>query len=265
MAKELQKLLGTVRLPPAEIAAKTREIYEAVLGESEYLACGNFERIHTRDLRLFFDQYDRVFFRGQCLEMVGEDHLFFRLSNRMTSAGGKTTRRVPHRRFGGSRRPEYEIAVSTTLLFQAFGDVDRPITVAGIVCRDRLEALQRVFEHELVHLIEWLIWHNSSCTKVRFQNIAANFFAHNEHTHRLITPRERAFKKYGIRAGDRVSFRFDGMHYTGIVNRITKRATVLVEDPQGERFSDGKRYQRFYVPVPLLEKEETGEGNTDDR
>jgi hypothetical protein len=252
---ELRDLLNTVRLAPQEIAAKTREIYQAVLDESKYLGRGNFERIHTQDLRSFFDHYDRSFFHGQCLKMVGEERLFFRLSDRMTSAGGKTTRRVLRRPWGGSARPEYEIAVSTTLLFQAFGDVDRPISVAGIVCRDRLEALQRVFEHELVHLMEWLVWDRSSCTRARFQNIAANFFAHHEHTHRLITPRERARTKYGIRAGDRVSFRFDGTHYTGIVNRITKRATVLVEDPQGERFSDGKRYQRFYVPLPLLKKE----------
>jgi len=28
---------------------------------------------------------------------------------------------------------------------------------------------------------------------------------------------------------------------------------VLVEDHQGEQYSDGKRYAKFYIPVPLLE------------
>jgi len=37
------------------------------------------------------------------------------------------------------------------------------------------------------------------------------------------------------------------------VNRITKRATVLVEDERGMRYSDGKRYAKFYVPVASLE------------
>ena len=38
----------------------------------------------------------------------------------------------------------------------------------------------------------------------------------------------------------------------GRVNRLTKRATVLVEDPEGERFSDGRSYRRYYVPILQL-------------
>ena len=83
--------------------------------------------------------------------------------------------------------------------------------------------------------------------------IANRFFGHTDHHHQLITPRERAFTEFGIRPGARVSFRFDGQHHIGVVNRITKRATVLVEDKRGERYSDGKRYTKFYVPVSLLE------------
>jgi hypothetical protein len=36
------------------------------------------------------------------------------------------------------------------------------------------------------------------------------------------------------------------------VNRITRRATILVEDSRGERFSDGKRYLKYYVPIHQL-------------
>ena len=111
-------------------------------------------------------------------------------------------------------------------------------------------------EHELVHLIELLIWRQSSCSASRFQGIANRFFGHTEHMHQLITPREQAFTKYGIKSGDRVSFRLDGQHYTGFVNRITKRATVLVEDSRGRRYSDGKHYTKFYVPVQMLESVE---------
>jgi len=38
-----------------------------------------------------------------------------------------------------------------------------------------------------------------------------------------------------------------------VVNRITKRATVLVENEQAPRYSDGKRYAKFYIPVGILE------------
>ena len=124
--------------------------------------------------------------------------------------------------------------------------------MSGIECRDRLEALQRILEHELVHLIEFILWQQSSCSAARFQSVANRFFSHTEHTHQLITPRERAFAKFGLKAGSRVSFRVDGQHYVGIVNRITKRATVLVEDSRGTRYTDGKRYAKFYVPVGQL-------------
>ena len=53
-----------------------------------------------------------------------------------------------------------------------------------------------------------------------------------------------------------VRFRFDGVQHTGIVNRIRKRATVLVEDREGQRYSDGKHYIKFYVPVQFLEAAE---------
>ena len=38
------------------------------------------------------------------------------------------------------------------------------------------------------------------------------------------------------------------------MNRITRRATILVPSPQGEKFSDGGRYLRFYVPLEKLKK-----------
>ena len=41
--------------------------------------------------------------------------------------------------------------------------------------------------------------------------------------------------------------------------RITRRATVLVESPEGQHYSDGKRYQKFYVPLDMLEKLGDGE------
>lgn len=129
----------------------------------------------------------------------------------------------------------------------------KPIVMSGIECRDRLEALQRVVEHEMVHIMEMLVWVDSKCTRPRFQSIANRHFAHTDHRHQLITPRERALVEYGIQPGRRVSFRFEGRHYVGLVNRVTKRATILVEDATGQRYSDGKAYTKFYVPVNMLE------------
>ena len=51
----------------------------------------------------------------------------------------------------------------------------------------------------------------------------------------------------------KVSFKIDGRALTGIVNRVTKRATVLVEDDEGRLYSDNKRYLKYYVPLSMLE------------
>ena len=111
---------------------------------------------------------------------------------------------------------------------------------------------QRVAEHEMTHLIEMLIWNSGNCSQPRFQGIARAFFAHTDYQHDLITQRERAAAKFNIRVGDMVFFRSGGAKIVGRVNRITRRATVLVNDPKGERFSDGGRYTRWYVPLEEL-------------
>jgi hypothetical protein len=54
--------------------------------------------------------------------------------------------------------------------------------------------------------------------------------------------------------GDLVRFNHEGRSYRGVVNRITRRASVLVPSPEGIAYSDGRKYLRFYVPLESLEK-----------
>jgi hypothetical protein len=68
----------------------------------------------------------------------------------------------------------------------------------------------------------------------------------------LVTQRERAHRLFDIRLGSRVRFSFEGRQLVGVVNRITRRATVLVESERGVRYNDGKRYEKFYIPIVNL-------------
>jgi hypothetical protein len=255
MPRNLLEIVESTTLEADDTAARTKQIHAVVLNESKYIDDPDFTRIHPTDLELLFTEYDDQFFDGQIKESLGTRPLHFGLSKRMTSSGGKTawfSDKLDGRNW-------YEISVSTTILFSCFaGDDHRPISGSGIICHDRLDALQRVMEHELVHLIEMLLWEKSSCSKPRFHSISLRFFRHTENKHKLITPREKAIAKYGIRPGMTVRFRFDGVEHQGIVNRINKRATVLVEDRQGQRYSNGKHYAKFYIPVQLLKAVERG-------
>ncbi len=248
--KELEQLVRHKRVPSAERELANRAIVDSVYMTSPHLVEPDFMSIHPDDILLLFELYDEHYFEGKLRRSVPAQQISFRLSRRMTRVGGKTTRWSDRTR----RKPDrYEIAVSTTLLFQSFQDPERKVTVTGLECDSRLDGLMRIMEHELVHLIEMLVWSDSSCARQRFQTIASGFFGHTDHRHDLITPREVAVTQYGIRPGVRVRFDHEGHQLEGVVNRITKRATVLVVHPSGERYSDGKRYVKFYVPVSQLE------------
>lgn len=257
--KRLSDICSAASLSPVDRQAKLLRISDHVVRNSRAIDAPNFTQIARRDLETMVEAYDAEFFDSCCAAAAREHALAFRLSSRMTSAGGKTTRTIypPMRNRPG--RIDYEIALSTTLLFQTFRDDSRPIRVCGLTCGDRLAAMMRIVEHELIHLAEMLVWVHSDCAAKRFQGIANRLFGHTEHRHELVTQRERARTEFNIRLGDRVTFVIAGQKLHGIVNRITRRATVLVANPAGELFSDGQRYVRYYVPLPQLKRlEKTG-------
>ncbi len=248
----LNRVLLTSDPGPARVERWTRDIGRRLLLASRHARERNFTRIHVEDLSLLFAAYDERFLNGLCGELLGRGDLAFRLSSRMTRAGGKTTR---FKHPDGTSR--FEIAVATSILFDGFLADDPAVTVCGLPCHDRLEALQRLLEHEIVHLAEWLCWDESHCGRTRFQGIASRLFLHRAHTHQLITRSERA-AKLGFTVGTRVSFRYRDRWLTGRVSRITKRATVLVDDPAGELWSDGRPYVRYYVPLGGLRPVSSG-------
>jgi hypothetical protein len=61
--------------------------------------------------------------------------------------------------------------------------------------------------------------------------------------------------KFDLRVGDAVTFTFDGRSLRGMLNRVNRRATVLVESPTGVRYTNGKRYDKFYIPLGMLKKD----------
>ncbi|MFN9879479.1 MAG: hypothetical protein ACK557_13470, partial [Planctomycetota bacterium] len=72
--------------------------------------------------------------------------------------------------------------------------------------------------------------------------------------HHRLTNREAAALQHNLRPGDRVCFPFEGQQLLGTINRIHKRATVLVPDTRGQAYSDGSRYLKYYVPLRNLVK-----------
>jgi hypothetical protein len=112
------------------VAALSQDVHRWLLAVSPNLDAANFTTLQSTDLGHLFDEYDRRFFDAAIGASVQPDALGFRMSARMTSAGGKTVRFVTQ---GHPEQTRYEISVSTTLLYQCFnGDDHRPISVSGV-------------------------------------------------------------------------------------------------------------------------------------
>lgn len=248
----LREIVSRRRLAEGDRRRLCYQIGQQTLASSRAMKSPNFLLTTTNDLQGMAERYDDFFFEGHCLAVARHFGMQFRWSKRMTSTGGKTVRTTHTHRQSGKQHTHYEIVLSTPLLFQTFGDLQRPIRVTGLLCTNRLQAMQRILEHELIHLAEMLVWEDSCCAAARFQSIASRLFGHTEHKHDLITQRERAARKFNIQVGSRVYFQHEGGRHVGTVNRITRRATVLVADPTGQLYDDGERYRKYYVPLSHL-------------
>ncbi len=169
-------------------------IADEVLRKSKCIKKANFDLVGLEDLERMASLYDHHFFDGHCLGMAKDAGLSFRWSRRMTSAGGKTTRTSWPATLFRAGRTHYEITLSSSLLFQTFREDSREARVCGCICNNRLEAMQRILEHEMIHLLEMLVWIDSNCAAPRFQSITSRLFGHKEHRHELVTQRERASK-----------------------------------------------------------------------
>ena len=125
--------------------------------------------------------------------------------------------------------------------------------VNGLPSRNALEAFQLVFEHELCHVIEFINFHSSSCSRARFKNIAYRLFGHLESYHQLPTRQRIISEKSGLKIGDSVSFMYGNQRLQGVLYKLNKRATVMVKAKNGNYADrEGVRYRKFLVPVEFL-------------
>jgi hypothetical protein len=242
----------SLRLPEEAIRQRLQTIQQALLAHSRYIKETNFTAIHLRDLEFLFGEYDARFLDGLCSAELNGRRITFALSDRLTVSGG-ITKRIRSQ----SGEVRFEILIASGMLFDGFRGTNDRATVGGLDCGNRLDALQRIFEHELIHLLEFVCWEHSSCSRPRFQEIAARLFLHRAHTHTLMTRRAQA-ANLGVHPGSLVSFEFRGRLLAGRVARIAKRATVMVEDPSGPRYTDGRHYQKYSVPIAVLKLRERG-------
>lgn len=241
-----------IRYTEEEIKYKRYQVAELLMARSAHVKSSDVTAVSDRDLHLLFACYDQVFFENWFKESF-PGTLQFSFSRRMTKSAGKTY--FP--KDADPARPEnlvIQVKISIDMIF-AYGAVENSNRVGGITTRNSLEALQVVLEHELIHVIEFINFQQSSCSKNRFKTMASCLFGHTESFHCLPTSQQIARQKLGLTVGDRVVFSVEGKTMEGLLYAVHKRAVVMVPDKQGA-YTDkrGQWYTKYYVPLSILKR-----------
>lgn len=239
------------KLPGDVIRNKRKEAAKRLLQASANINGESINALSSDDLRLLFQLYDEIFLESW-FDKNFRGKLKFSLSRQMTKSAGLT--RCPKNI--EKLKPEevvIEIKIGVDFFFH-YDLIDGSKSVGGVETSSSLEALQLVFEHELCHVIEFIHFGRSNCSKERFKTIAGGLFGHTESFHKLPTNRQIVGERLGLNIGDTVAFTFEGIRYTGILYNVNKRATVMVRDNNGLMSDrEGRRYSKYYVPLKLLE------------
>lgn len=202
-------------------------------------------------LELIFWGYDSLVFQNAFSVLIshGGHTLCFSANPRLTSSGGRL---LTSRAKKGARR--FKIEISSYILARSFSDeMPGPFVVNGLPADSRLAAAILILEHELVHLAEYLLYGDSNCNLHRFRRFAYTWFGHTDVSHGLATARQELSTK-GLTVGSWVEFEHKGNTLRGVINRVTKRATVLIPcgARDGQKYNDGRHYRKMYVPLRYL-------------
>jgi hypothetical protein len=197
-----------------------------------------FDKLNKDQLHYIFDLYDKLFFNNEIKHKIKEEGSTLTIipaSDSMTKTGGLCTK------IGC----EHSIKIAFGVLSQTFVKNKNKLSTNGLECEDRLNCLQLVLEHEMIHLIVNL-WSGQFTNKDNiklfdshghvFRCLAKSFFGHTDVTHGLlsVTKDEEDTKPKAkisdFKIGDYVKTTYKGKELIGIVKKVNVK-TIGVEIP----------------------------------
>lgn len=167
---------------PNAIQEKRQKVYSEMIKtcSSEIYANGDFHDITADTVATLFDIIDREFCGNAITDVfrLEKHHIIFRLvgDDELHNSAATFT----------SVEYDHYFSVNKDMLLRAFDKVEAygAVMVCGCCCYTRLEVLQRIFEHELVHLLVFSNWSNLLHGD-EFVAISRGFFGHMNYSHGL--------------------------------------------------------------------------------
>jgi hypothetical protein len=215
----------------------------------------NFSDLKNSDIKRLFDLYDDYFFGGSIMEKINSSGSTIKFTS--SSLGGST--------FAGKcimtkagMKCTFELRFPSKLFLKLFTQKgsNKLLKTNGIICRDRLECLQLVFEHELVHLIMhlWNYYDKSgdlySSHGKLFQCMTKSLFDHTDYRHELFNEFEEGTefitKKVAF-VGMDVYILVDGKNIYGKITKVNPKKAIIQTE-------SGKMYKSSYVLIRKADK-----------
>ena len=137
--------------------------------------------IDEDDLNSLFYLYDSVFFGNKINDYMKSNNYVFNLtaSSRLKSYAGLFKARIYR------NTSKFSIEIAVKLINKQFKVDKSPVYVGGLECIDRIELSQRILEHEISHLLEYIVWNETGDNNKRFKDILSKLWGHKENWHRL--------------------------------------------------------------------------------
>jgi len=227
-------------LKQEDIADKRAAILAKLLAIDKGFCHIPVQSISPESLRYLFHAYNQSFLGGWLERMP----IQVTLSSRLTSSAGKFI--FVRGAFGRIKQAEIRMS-SDYLLRLGHG----PFELNGLAVSTPQEAFLLVFEHELCHAIETMLYGKTGHS-ASFISLAKGLFGHTGTRHKLPTRRQEAAQN-GILVGMNVSFSYQDQEMRGIITYIGKTATVMVPSSAGEyRDKRGQKYAKYRVPLSKI-------------
>ncbi len=232
-------------LPETEIQRRRASILISLCSIDDGFSAIPVRGIQIETLERMLALYDELFFCGMLKRALGKIEVS--LSPRLTSAAGKFICVCDK----GNRIQHAEIRMSSDFLLRLNAG---PFHLNGLDVSTPQEAFLVVFEHELCHALETVLYGRASHSK-RFLRLANGLFGHTDIHHSLPT-RSKDAAQMGFSVGAHVHFSHAGKALKGVISYIGKEATVMVPNEEGDYMDEcGRRFTKYRLPVSKLSKD----------